>query len=430
MLALIDFLSWRDVDPKRFPFDPAPAAAIAERHVLHATGGDRGRNAPARGAKRGPVAEAIDRELVAAYGPWAAGWNWAASEPGGGGPVRGWCCADDSVLAKGDAGAQATVDRVVGALTELRGFLEELAARFAELRDATATLPLERGIEHVAAALLPAIVERTRAEDAWYATFARVLGWYAESIGAPPEVHTVIGEIVRGRFHSWSEPYPDVAAAACMELGDGVRRAAADARVHDALSAWRRSRVRAFDPHPTVRPRLPLGVDAHRAFIEGPERARDPVRAQRMSAALDACRASAARGEPLTFARLATWQALVLGVDVATFRTGPAYARGGRVMYALTDGTQAELEAALAESDDHAVSSVVRAARAYLDVCFFHPFMDGNGRAARLALEHILTRAGLGLIAVAPIFVVARAADDVRGAWCLAHVLEQLIGTR
>ena len=70
----------------------------------------------------------------------------------------------------------------------------------------------------------------------------------------------------------------------------------------------------------------------------------------------------------------------------------------------------------------------VRAARVYLDVCYFHPFVDGNARAARLALDHVITRAGLALHAVEPLFVVARAADDGRGAWGLAYSIEYLLG--
>ncbi|MFF8844351.1 hypothetical protein ACF08N_16805 [Streptomyces sp. NPDC015127] len=37
------------------------------------------------------------------------------------------------------------------------------------------------------------------------------------------------------------------------------------------------------------------------------------------------------------------------------------------------------------------------AARAYLDVCFFHPFDDGNARSAFLALVFVLAREGVAL---------------------------------
>ncbi|MFB4279523.1 hypothetical protein ACBJ59_29840 [Nonomuraea sp. MTCD27] len=38
-----------------------------------------------------------------------------------------------------------------------------------------------------------------------------------------------------------------------------------------------------------------------------------------------------------------------------------------------------------------------RAARAHLDVCFFHPFGDCNARAAFLALLFVLAREGVAL---------------------------------
>jgi len=73
---------------------------------------------------------------------------------------------------------------------------------------------------------------------------------------------------------------------------------------------------------------------------------------------------------------------------------------------------------------------VVRAARVFLDVCFFHPFDDGNARAARLALDHVLTSAGLALHAAAPAFVVPRAAGDIEGTLAFVRTLEQLVGLR
>ena len=81
------------------------------------------------------------------------------------------------------------------------------------------------------------------------------------------------------------------------------------------------------------------------------------------------------------------------------------------------------LEAADVDVDSHR-----NALHRNLDVCFFHPFEDGNARAARLARDHVLTRAGLGLHAVEPLFVVSRAAGDERGAWWLAYVVEYFMG--
>ena len=85
-------------------------------------------------------------------------------------------------------------------------------------------------------------------------------------------------------------------------------------------------------------------------------------------------------------------------------------------------------EACIAEANDSSIPAPARAARAYLDLCFFHPFSDGNARAARLALDHVLTRAGLLLYAVEPIFTLSRAANDWRGAQYLPYLVDYLVG--
>ncbi|MGW7348996.1 Fic family protein [Streptomyces sp. NPDC054854] len=43
------------------------------------------------------------------------------------------------------------------------------------------------------------------------------------------------------------------------------------------------------------------------------------------------------------------------------------------------------------------------AARAYLGVAFFHPFTDGNARAALLTLVHVLAREDIVLSEVGPL---------------------------
>jgi hypothetical protein len=323
-----------------------------------------------------------------------------------------------------------TIDRVVNALAEWRAFLDELAAVFAGLRRSTAALSLEDGVERAAAQILPLILHRTSAEDAWYSTFASVLGWYLESAGHDPHAfREVVRTIISGRFASWSAPDPATADAACMELGCEVARAlhAKPPASADALSIWRGVRKRAFANSPAPRHHDPVRVDGHRRYIEGPERARDPERAARMAAALAACRASAQRGEPLTFERLAAWQTIVLGEN-AEFRTTDAYAKGGRERYAIHDKVKSRFVTALEEANAANAPACVRAARVYLDVCFFHPFVDGNARAARLALDHVITRAGLALIAAEPLFTLSRSAADADGAWSFAWLVEYFAG--
>ncbi|MEV8312335.1 Fic family protein [Streptomyces flavidovirens] len=67
-----------------------------------------------------------------------------------------------------------------------------------------------------------------------------------------------------------------------------------------------------------------------------------------------------------------------------------------------------------------------RAARLYLDVAFFHPFDDGNARAALLALGHLLAAENIVLGWIAPL-TIARYADDPDAAAELADVTHQLI---
>jgi hypothetical protein len=420
MFTAVRFLRWCDLDPTGRAFDPAPARALIGALLSGARSKDQDRDASESG---------VDRALLAEYGAWASGWCWAASEPGGGGPVRGWCCAQHSLFRADDADAMASVDRVVAALCEWRAFLEELAALFAELRGLASGASIEEGVEYAAGALLPLIVARTSAEDAWYSTFGRVLGWYLESAGQDPaRFHAAVASLVAGRFQSWVEPEIEVGQAACAELGREIARIAAQRDAPpDALAAWRAMRRRAYAHATPDETHDPVLVDGHLRFIDRVDRARDPLRADRLLAALQACRASARDHESLTFERLAEWQSIVLDAPV-DLRTRDAYAKGGRERYAAEDGLRRSFAEAIEQANDGSTPVSVRAARAYLDVCFFHPFDDGNARAARLAMDHVLTRAGMGLHAADPLFTVARAAGDERGARALGFLVEHLMG--
>lgn len=418
----VRFLHWVDVDPALHAFDPALARAIALDIVGNVVGGKLERKRTG-GAKKDRIERELKTGLLEAYGSWMIGWNWAASEPGGGGPIRSWCCDDHSIFARGDAGALPTIERVVAAVTEWRTFLESIAALYRELRDATAAFDLPHRTEHAASRLVALVVERTGAEDAWYATFTQLLRWFLEYCGQGPIAEDAIAEVVHGRFESWIAPDPATIAAVVRGLGDAVKHAPS---VVDSLAIWLAVRDSAFSLSGLAPVNRPVQRDAHRSFIETQDRARDPVRAERMLSALDACRASALRGEPLTFALLASWQQIVLGTDApAPWRTTDAFAR--HVRYAYSPDLPARFEAAIAEANG-TDSVAVCAVRAYLDICFFHPFADGNARAARLALDHVLTRAGLGLNAIEPLIVIARSTDDVSGVYTMTEMLRLLAG--
>ncbi|MFF4540641.1 hypothetical protein [Streptomyces aureus] len=173
------------------------------------------------------------------------------------------------------------------------------------------------------------------------------------------------------------------------------------------------------------RPSAPPGsspLDGFRAWCAGPVRRRDPVRSERLLRAHGLCLADARRRAPLGFALLAGWQCEVLGVPRAPFRTGDAHAKGGRERYGLTARTREDFAACLREAADPDLPLAGRAARAYLDVAFFHPFDDGNARAALLTLVHVLAREDVVLPEVGPL-QTTRYADDPEGAADLATLI-------
>ncbi|WP_240677341.1 Fic family protein [Actinacidiphila soli] len=112
----------------------------------------------------------------------------------------------------------------------------------------------------------------------------------------------------------------------------------------------------------------------------------------------------------------------------ARCRSGDAYAKGGRERYRLTSHTAKDFTRCLRGSDEQSVALAARAARAYLDVAFFHPFTDGNGRAALLTLTFVLAREGVVLGEVGPLQTI-RYVDDPAGAADLAVLVGILIRT-
>lgn len=439
MSGAIHSLHWKDVAPsKRGPFDPSQARTLALEVTRAAASAVKKLDA----VDRVKTAAALDRAFLAAYGAWVAGWDWAASEPGGGGPIKGWCCERDSILRKDDLAAAdpvaASAERAARAVIEWNDFLIELESLFRELTPAESadgtpsSSDIARDVERAAGRLVTLVVTRTGAEDAWYATFARLLDWYIESRGIDG-ASALVAEVASGRFSSWVAPDEATTQQACADIANAVANASRGERAGaatDALALWLEMRSTAFSSFQSARASAyePIRADGHRGYIHKFDRARDPERADAMEVALDACRASAERGEDLTFDRLAAWQGIVLGeAGPATFRSGEAWAKRGRERYGLARDTRERFEQCLADANNHDLV-VVRAARAYLDVCFFHPFEDGNARAARLALDHVLTRHGLGLHTAEPLFLIPRNVED--GAWQWTRLVDHLMGTR
>ncbi|MFI1358653.1 Fic family protein [Streptomyces sp. NPDC020898] len=190
----------------------------------------------------------------------------------------------------------------------------------------------------------------------------------------------------------------------------------------DSLAVWLRIRRETnWHQAPVLRRVLPAS-DGFRTWCEGPVSRRDPVRAKRLLAAYALARADAERHAPLDFALLSAWQREVLGEAEAPFRTNDACAKAGRERYGLTSRTQADFLLCLREATDAELPLAARAARVYLDVAFFHPFADGNARAALLTLVHLLAREDIVLPEVGPL-QINRYADDPAGAADLATLI-------
>lgn len=411
-------LRWQDVDPVRHDFDSSRVRAAIEQALDERERSKRSERDPGQATE-----DAVDRALLAALGPWVAGWRWAASEPGGGGPVRAYCCARDSL--KGTRAEQAGT--IARAVADWRARVEDLARLFVEL--ASEPRALEDAAPHAASRLLPLVLEWTGAEDAWYRTFHCLLVWSLQAQGvAPLEAEALVAKAISGRFESWVAPDDEARDSALAALRAAAREPL-PAGEDDATAQWlaTRGNVR-WDQDRYYHPG-PVRVDGHERFIDEVDARRDPVRAHRMRQALARARKEAARGESLDFARLAAWQRVVLG-EAAPFRDRDAFAHEGRDRYAYADGLRERFDACLREATAPGLSVIARAARVYLDVCYVHPFADGNARAARLALDFVLSREGLGLHVAGPVFLVARRTMRSGEVFRFQWVLDYLVGQR
>ncbi|MFG3510099.1 cell filamentation protein Fic [Streptomyces sp. NPDC047821] len=433
-------LTWDDVDPTRHAFDCAEAAAVVRslgpaRRVPSRP--DVPPGDPAMGdwsRDEGTLwSHAMTCALMERHGRWVVGWRWAHDEGDfDGGPVGSWCCPRDSITTP-----EETLDRVVAALCEWRAWLESLAERFE-------AYPLEPdGIddqrilwECAARNLIQHVVDRTGCGSGWHTHCHQVLTWFLSRWGVAPEVaRDLVEEAIGGRFRSWISPdtvlVRDVAEDLARRLPPGGRPRSSARPPVDHLERWLAVRgTVAWDRAPDrggdgpVTPARDGAAEDVRAF----DGALDPARAEGLLAALERLRADAARGAPLDFELLRGWQQHVLGTPRPPApRTLPAFAKGGRERYGIGPDTLARLDACLAESAQDRgapLRPAARAARAYLDVCFFHPFDDGNARCAFLTLVFVLAREGITLDDVSLLRRISFQADDPRDALTLTGYID------
>ncbi|MGY0466360.1 Fic family protein [Kitasatospora sp. cg17-2] len=439
-------LTWDEVDPADHPFDPASAA-----RVVRSLGPARqvpSRLDPAFDPTRvnwawdvaKPWSDAMTHVLVERYGRWAAGWRWSVGEGDvDGGPVGSWCCGSHSITTP-----EETVDRVVAALCEWREWLEDLAEWFEAYPLDPETLVADRILwERAARNLILQVADRAGAESGWYRHCLQVLGWFLGYWGVAPEpAARLVRQAVGGRFESWTSPDTVLAEDIAEKLVGPLRPQ--DTRwsppdrgpLPDHLERW--IAVRNSVPWPendgsddgsddggpmsTARDGAAEDFRSFDAVV-------DPARGAGLLAALELVRADAARGAVLDFELLRRWQQHVLGTpEPPPLRTLPAFAKGGEERYGIGPDTRARLDACLAQAAGDRLSLAARAARAHLDVCFFHPFDDGNARAALLTLVFVLARAGVTLDSVLLIRRFGRRADDPQDALALCRTVAFSIG--
>lgn len=123
----------------------------------------------------------------------------------------------------------------------------------------------------------------------------------------------------------------------------------------------------------------------------------------------------ATAGHGVSWELLTCIQQHVLGLENIAFRNGPAYAKGGGELYAFHPHLPSAFANKVARDHRDELHPLIKAVRLYLDICFFHPFCDGNARAARLAFQFILQRDGVSMREIGPLFRLPLAAGGVEG---------------
>lgn len=140
-----------------------------------------------------------------------------------------------------------------------------------------------------------------------------------------------------------------------------------------------------------------FGLDAVALHISTVDATRSRHRATRMHQAWDLLREKAQSGAVLEWELLRSAQSIVLGHE-ANFRQGTAFAKGGAEEYFFSPRLENMFIERLPLANEVRRPPVTAAVVLYLDVCFFHPFEDGNGRLGRLALAFVALRAGLQVV--------------------------------
>lgn len=153
----------------------------------------------------------------------------------------------------------------------------------------------------------------------------------------------------------------------------------------------------------------------------------DISRASAYREALTQIRVLADRSAPLNWTTMATVQRIVLESDRAEFRIGDAYAKGGTERYAWFPELEAMFQRKIEADAKSACNPIAKAVRTYLDIIFFHPFADGNARAARLWFEFVLRRERVCLPSLSTLARLRKTPGSVSRYWAFITLTGKLI---
>eukprot|EP00927_Polykrikos_kofoidii_P071744 TRINITY_DN67974_c0_g1_i1.p1 TRINITY_DN67974_c0_g1~~TRINITY_DN67974_c0_g1_i1.p1 ORF type:complete len:561 (+),score=102.42 TRINITY_DN67974_c0_g1_i1:108-1790(+) len=374
-------------------------------------------------------AKLMQLTTVRTLGQWADYWKFGESADSYG----YWMVKPPFIRSK-----DKTIDQVVRDVKHWATLLLDLDGTFAEIEKRCEGMNLAETMEIAAAQLLrysPSFKVHTSFKygfEMWYRPFSQVLRWYANFANFAGPVDQAIAEEICGVFGSYSVA-PDGAKQFAEQM---AMRFGIEISDFDATAQWKQHRSglcmlkeiagQAFDSTPCCN-------DPHFDFICEFDAARGVDRAERMKLALHAVRAAAVAKDGLTVDMLRSWHACLHGngsmgdVNAASrLRMADAYAKKGRERYPYHEGIENDVAACMADAESsNEWPPAVRAARVYLDICFYHPFDDGNGRLARLALDFVLSKAGLGLVDVSGLFSTSRSADDGIGAQVFVEAIQR-----
>ena len=170
----------------------------------------------------------------------------------------------------------------------------------------------------------------------------------------------------------------------------------------------------------------PSSTDWHIEFINNFDSRRSLIRSERMKSALLMVRAFAKNKTVADWKDLSSFQSVVLGSPSPKFRNQQAYAKNGLEHYGYHDSLPNLFINRILAYQNSTYSPIIRAVRSYLDVCFFHPFNDGNARAARLCFDLILSSNSIELRDARPIFAFERFAGQIEQYKDLVNLVNKL----